>query len=78
MRLLLTNPEADSVRGVVPAGQNPHKMWRIDLKSGQMHLLDVPGLAEPYNAPRQALPPFSGRPDISMQSVPQRSLKKSR
>lgn len=58
VRLLLTNPEADSVRGVVPAGQNPHKMWRIDLKSGQMrNLLDVPGLAEPYNAPRQALPP---------------------
>jgi len=58
VRLLLTNPEADSVRGVVPAGQNPHKMWRIDPKSGQMrNLLQVPGLAEPYNAPRQALPP---------------------
>jgi len=58
VRLLLTNPEADAVRGVVPAGQNPHKMWRIDPKSGQMrNLLQVPGLAEPYNAPRQALPP---------------------
>lgn len=58
VRLLLTNPEADSVRGVVPAGQNPHKMWRIDSKSGQLrNLLDVPGVPEPYNAPRQALPP---------------------
>lgn len=58
VRLLLDNPEADSVRGVVPAGQNPHKMWRIDRETGQMHnLLDVPGIAEPYNAPRQALPP---------------------
>jgi YrbI family 3-deoxy-D-manno-octulosonate 8-phosphate phosphatase len=58
VRLLQTRPEADSVRGVVPAGQNPHKMWRIDPKTGQMqNLLNVPGIAEPYNAPRQALPP---------------------
>ncbi len=58
VRLLLDHPEADSVRGVVPAGQNPHKMWKIDPQSGCMHpLLSVPGIAEPYNAPRQALPP---------------------
>lgn len=56
--ILLEHPEADSVRGVVPAGQNPHKMWRIDLQTGQMkNLLDVPGVPEPYNAPRQVLPP---------------------
>ncbi len=56
---LLSHAEADSVRGVVPAGQNPHKMWRIDSTTGQLkHLLDVPGLAEPYNAPRQLLPPI--------------------
>lgn len=55
---LLDNPQADSVRGVVPAGQNPHKMWRIDAERGYMTpLLDVPGMEEPYNAPRQALPP---------------------
>lgn len=58
VRSLLAHPEADSVRGVVPAGQNPHKMWRIDPQSGYMkNLLDVPGLPEPYNAPRQVLPP---------------------
>ena len=58
VQLLLDHPEADSVREVVPAGQNPHKMWKIDPVTGQMHnLLDVPGLAEPYNAPRQVLPP---------------------
>jgi len=58
VRILLDHPEVDSVRGVVPASQNPHKMWRIDAKSGRMkNLLDVPGLAEPYNAPRQMLPP---------------------
>jgi len=58
VRLLLAHPEADSVRGVVPAGQNPHKMWRIDLQSSRMtSLLQVEGIPEPYNAPRQALPP---------------------
>ena len=58
VRILLEHPEADCVRGVVPAGQNPHKMWRIDEGSGRMQpLLTVPGLAEPYNAPRQVLPP---------------------
>lgn len=54
---LRANPQASSVRGVVPAGQNPHKMWRIDA-SGQMQpLLKVEGIVEPYNAPRQVLPP---------------------
>jgi YrbI family 3-deoxy-D-manno-octulosonate 8-phosphate phosphatase len=57
VKLLLANPEADSVRGVVPAGQNPHKMWRIDPASGRMKpLLTVEGVDEPYNAPRQILP----------------------
>jgi len=56
--LLLDNPDADSVRGVVPAGQNPHKMWRLASATGQMRpLLTVEGIAEPYNAPRQVLPP---------------------
>jgi N-acylneuraminate cytidylyltransferase len=55
---LLEHPEADCVRGVVPAGQNPHKMWRIEDGTGLMQpLLEVPGIPEPYNAPRQALPP---------------------
>ncbi|MGE5249975.1 MAG: cytidylyltransferase domain-containing protein [Bacteroidota bacterium] len=58
VRLLLEQPDADSVRGVVPAGQNPHKMWRITGENGPMkNLLDVPGIPEPYNAPRQSLPP---------------------
>lgn len=58
VRLLLAHPEADSVRGVVPAGQNPHKMWRLDPAGGPMQpLLTVEGIAEPYNAPRQVLPP---------------------
>lgn len=55
--LLLEHSDADSVRGVVPAGQNPHKMWRIGADGRMRPLLDVEGIAEPYNAPRQALPP---------------------
>ncbi len=60
IRVLLDHPEADCVRGVVPAGQNPHKMWRLaEGGSGPMKpLLDVPGIPEPYNAPRQSLPPI--------------------
>lgn len=57
VQIMLDHPEADSVRGVVPSGQNPHKMWRINPETGTMkNLLDVPGIAEPYNAPRQILP----------------------
>ena len=56
--ILLNNPGADSVRGIVPAGQNPHKMWRLgpNLASPMRNLLDVEGIEEPYNAPRQILP----------------------
>jgi N-acylneuraminate cytidylyltransferase len=58
VNMLLANPDADCVRGVVPSGQNPHKMWRRDDTSGQLSpLLQVPGIAEPFNAPRQILPP---------------------
>src|SRR5512143_878211 len=55
--ILLAHKDADSVRGVVPAGQNPHKMWKLSGEDAPMkNLLEVPGLAEPYNAPRQSLP----------------------
>ena len=53
---LLAHPEADSVRGVVPSGQNPYKMWRIEADGGMKPLLQD-GFDEPYNMPRQALPP---------------------
>ncbi len=58
IEILLAHPDADSVRGVVSAGQNPHKMWRLtDENSPMKNLLDVDGIDEPYNAPRQILPP---------------------
>jgi N-acylneuraminate cytidylyltransferase len=51
---LESEPRAESLRAVVPAAQNPYKMWRRDgdwltpLASCETH--------EPYNAPRQELP----------------------
>jgi len=57
VRLLRENPEVECVRSVVTPGQNPYKMWRIDPQSGRMvALLNVPGISEPYNTPRQLLP----------------------
>ena len=58
IRILLEHPDADCVRGVVPAGQNPFKMWRFHGEGKPLNpLLTVDGIAEPYNAPRQILPP---------------------
>ncbi len=53
---LIDHPEADSVRGVVPAGQNPHKMWRLADDGSMQALLSVKGVKEAFNAPRQSLP----------------------
>jgi N-acylneuraminate cytidylyltransferase len=56
--ILMAHSDADSVRGVVPAGQNPHKMWHFEGDGMPMEpLLQVEGISEPYNAPRQILPP---------------------
>jgi N-acylneuraminate cytidylyltransferase len=58
VKILLEHADADCVRGVVPAGQNPHKMWRFKGADQPMKpLLEVDGIPEPYNAPRQVLPP---------------------
>lgn len=56
IQILLDHPEADSVRGVIPSGQNPYKMWRINQQGQMVPLLSLDGLAEPYNSPRQCLP----------------------
>jgi YrbI family 3-deoxy-D-manno-octulosonate 8-phosphate phosphatase len=57
IQVLLDHPQADSVRGVIPSGQNPFKMWQISDAGHMKPLLNLPGVPEPYNAPRQALPP---------------------
>ena len=56
VRKLLEHPEADCVRGVVPSGQNPFKMWQIGGNGKLEPLLNLPNMKEPYNAPRQELP----------------------
>ncbi len=60
IKILLAHPDADCVRGVVHAGQNPHKMWRLPggENAPMKNLLDVEGIVEPYNSPRQILPPI--------------------
>jgi YrbI family 3-deoxy-D-manno-octulosonate 8-phosphate phosphatase len=58
VKILMEYVDADCVRGVVPAGQNPHKMWHFAGEEQPMQpLLRVEGISEPYNAPRQILPP---------------------
>ena len=56
VKILVEHPLAESVRGVVPSGQNPFKMWKINETGQMVPLLSVPGNSEPYNTPRQALP----------------------
>ena len=57
IRILMEHKDADCVRGVVPAGQNPFKMWRFNGEGKPLNpLLAVDGIDEPYNAPRQILP----------------------
>ena len=53
---LINHPEADTIRGVVPSGQNPYKMWHIQANGTLMPILQIDGLPESYNAPRQKLP----------------------
>jgi YrbI family 3-deoxy-D-manno-octulosonate 8-phosphate phosphatase len=57
VHILLEHPAADSVRGLTPAHQNPFKMWLMDGEDRPIRpLTTVPGIEEPYNAPRQVLP----------------------
>ncbi|MCH6257912.1 acylneuraminate cytidylyltransferase [Puniceicoccaceae bacterium K14] len=56
IEMLASNSAATSVRGVVPAPSNPYKMWRLDQGDFMSQLLEVPGIKEPYNSPRQSLP----------------------
>jgi N-acylneuraminate cytidylyltransferase len=57
IRILLNHPEADSVRGLTTAHQIPYKMWLMDDEEKPIRpLTTVPGIEEPYNAPRQILP----------------------
>ena len=59
IRMLIEDPQADSVRPVTPTPKHPYKMWRLDPSTGQITPFLDPassGLAEPYNAGRNLLP----------------------
>jgi YrbI family 3-deoxy-D-manno-octulosonate 8-phosphate phosphatase len=53
---LSTCSEADCVRGVTIASQNPYKMWRVNDANGLLYPLLAGEFHEPYNMPRQHLP----------------------
>lgn len=55
IKLFLDNPEADSLRSMYPAKQNPYKMWK---KAGKYvtPIVVYGRFKESYNMPRQALP----------------------
>jgi N-acylneuraminate cytidylyltransferase len=57
VRRLLDHPGADAVRTVCIPFQNPYKMWRISEDGSLQPLLETDIGPEPYNLPRQALPP---------------------
>ena len=44
IRKLIAQPEADCVRGVVPAGQNPYKMWQLRPDGSLNPILEIEGL----------------------------------
>ena len=56
IQILLNNTDATSVRGVVPSQQNPFKMWMIEPEGSMVPLLETE-FEEPFNMPRQELPP---------------------
>lgn len=67
VELLQAQPEADAVRAVASPLQNPFKMWTLGDDGFLRPLLTYPG-EEPYNLPRQALPPVlwqSGIVDVT-------------
>ena len=53
---LAARPDADSLRAVVSACFSPFKMWRLGEDGFLSPLLQLPGIDEPYNQPRQILP----------------------
>lgn len=50
-----SHPEWDSLRSVSPAPHTPYKMWNLEGDSLKP-LLELDGVKDPYNEPRQKLP----------------------
>ena len=55
---LLKNSNADSLRCVTECtgAVTPYKMWNIKNKNQLSPVINLPGIKEPFNAPRQSLP----------------------
>jgi CMP-N,N'-diacetyllegionaminic acid synthase len=54
--MMLSDPEADSLKSVHAVDKSPYKMWRVD--DGRLTpLLEIPGIPEAHSMPRQMLPP---------------------
>ena len=74
IKILMKNPRADSIRSISLPEQTPFKMFTIDLKTGYLKPLlpkEFPKIFkkhhEPYNMPRQILPPvwkYAGYIDV--------------
>jgi CMP-N,N'-diacetyllegionaminic acid synthase len=67
------DPAISCVRSVTPAEHTPYKMWRMaDGDARLAPLLTIEGMAEPYNMPRQKLPPVfrhTGQLDVIRRAV---------
>jgi CMP-N,N'-diacetyllegionaminic acid synthase len=57
IQALAERPDAHSLRSVKLATETPYKMWAIGGTGLLEPIASVPGLSEPFNMPRQALPP---------------------
>lgn len=55
IEVMVNRPDADSLRSVSWPVETPYKMWRI-VDNYLEPLLKIPGVGEPYCAPRQSLP----------------------
>ena len=79
IRILLEHADADCVRGVVPAAQNPFKMWRFNGEGKPLNpLLEVEGIAEPTMRRARSCRLSTGRQVTSMRSAFRRSHRKNR
>lgn len=50
------DPTITCIRTIAPAPHTPYKMWLADSDLRLSPLLTLPGVAEPFNMPRQSLP----------------------
>jgi len=58
IRTLMVNPKADSVRPITKSPKHPYKMWKVKGKYIVPFLpYSFTRMKEPYNMPRQKLPP---------------------